>query len=377
MFLHNFKYEFLSAIRQKDFLFWMMCFPIILGTFFNMAFGDLYEKDAVFTEIPVAVVGAENDETFRTVMDELSSGEDALFKPEYTDRETAMELLEDNEVRTIINAGGEKLTMSVVESGLENSIVKSFLDEYELQKSIITETAVNDPAKLEAVIAALASEVSSVESKAFTDGNMDPYVQYFHNLITMVAMFGMVSGLYIATSNQGNLSAIGARKCISPTHKLISIIASLLATYIAQIICTFVCITFILFVLKVNMGDQTLMIYLSGAIGALAGVTAGFFVGSFGRLTENAKNGIAFAVSMLCCFLSGLMVGTIKAIIEQYCPIINRINPAARISDLFYCLMIYDDHSRWLETAATIIIMSVIFTAGGFLLTRRKNYASI
>lgn len=377
MFLHNFKYEFLTTIRQKDFLFWMMCFPIILGTFFNMAFGDLYEKDNVFSEISVAVVGAENDETFRTVLDELSSGEDALFKPEYTDSETALQLLKENDVGAVINVGGERLSMSVVGNGLENSIIKTFLDEYELQKTIITETAANDPAKLEAVITALSAEISSVESKQLTDGHMDPYVQYFHNLIAMVAIFGMVSGLFIATSNQGNLSAIGARKCISPTHKLITIIASLLATYLAQVICTFVSITFIVFVLKVDMGDQIPMMYLSGAVGALAGVTSGFFVGSIGRLSEPAKNGIAFGVSMLCCFLSGLMVGTMKAIVEDHFPIINRINPAARISDLFYCLMIYDDYSRWIETAAALIIMSVIFTAGGFLLTRRKTYASI
>lgn len=374
--LHNFRYEFLRNLRQKELIGWMMIFPVILGTFFNLTFGSLYEKDELFTEIPVAVVNAESDAVFKDVMDSLSEGETPLFTPYYTDIERAEELLSEGEVSSIIHVDTE-IKMTVQSEGAAPSIVRSFLDTYSTQKAIITETAQNNPRQLEAVKAAFSEEISCMDTKTLSGGNMDPYMVYFQNLIAMVALFAAINGVLAATQNQGNLSAIGARKEVAPTHRFSSMAASLMAAFAAQVICVFLSITYIIFVLKVDMGDKIPMIYLSGIIGSFAGTSMGFFIGSAGKASEELKTGIAFTVTMVSCFLSGLMIGTMKEIIAGFCPIINRINPAALISDLFYCLTIYDDYRRYTETASVLMIMSIIFIAAGFLLTRRKKYASI
>ena len=83
------------------------------------------------------------------------------------------------------------------------------------------------------------------------------------------------------------------------------------------------------------------------------------------------------AFSMLMCFLSGLMVGNIKAIIQQHLPIINKLNPAAVISDSIYCLDIYPDLSHFLTKLTTMVIMSAVLMIAGIAFTRRKKYASI
>lgn len=376
MFRHIFKYEFINIIRQKEIIFWLICFPIILGTFFNLAFGGLYEKEEIFTEIPVAVSEIKEDSVFREVMDELSTGDSPLFKVQYTDMEEAEELLKKEDIKGIICVDDE-LSLSVAANGLEQSIIKSFLEQYEAQKTIITDTAVNNPEKLQDVITALSSDINCIETKELSGGNMDVYVQYFQNLIAMVTLFGTMTGLFSAISNEANLSAIGARKCIAPTHKLKAIIANMLAAFCTQVICVFISITYIVFILKIDMGDKIPMMYLSGAAGSLMGVSLGFFIGSIGRMSEGAKIGIIMSFSMVCCFLSGLMVGNMKAIFESHCPIVNKINPAAVVSDLFYCLAIYDDYSRYMEKMVTLLIMSAVFITGGFLLTRRKKYASI
>lgn len=128
------------------------------------------------------------------------------------------------------------------------------------------ETVNNNPQNLQSVIDAMSQEINCNESLSLSNGNMDTYIQYFYNLIAMAAFFGSISGLYIAINNQGNLSAIAARKCISPTNKLTSITASLLASFVAQVICVSIGITYILFILKVDMGDKIPMVYLSGAV---------------------------------------------------------------------------------------------------------------
>ena len=80
---------------------------------------------------------------------------------------------------------------------------------------------------------------------------------------------------------------------------------------------------------------------------------------------------------MTSCFFSGLMVSGMKAVVEMKAPWFNRINPASVISDTFYCLNVYNDYKVYTEKIITMIIMTVIFTTIGFLLTRRKKYASL
>ena len=376
MFFHNFKYSLKNAFRQKEFLFWILAFPIILGTFFYVAFNSMYEKESMFNKIPVAIVENTENTAFKEVIKELSSGEDAMFDSKFTDSQTALDMLKTNDISGIINVDSE-LSLTVSNDGIKQTIIKSFLDQYQIREPIITDTVNNNPQNLQSVIDAMSQEINCNESLSLSNGNMDTYIQYFYNLIAMAAFFGSISGLYIAINNQGNLSAIAARKCISPTNKLTSITASLLASFVAQVICVSIGITYILFILKVDMGDKIPMVYLSGAVGSLTGVTMGFFIGSFGRLNQNMKMAISMSVTMLSCFLSGLMLGNMKTVIEQNATIINKINPAALISDLFYCLNIYDDYKRYTEKFVTLLILSVIFTIGGFLLTRRKKYASL
>lgn len=376
MFFHNFKYSLKNVFRQKEFLFWILAFPIILGTFFYVAFNSMYEKESMFNKIPVAIVENTENTAFKEVIKELSSGEDAMFDSKFTDSQTALDMLKTNDIIGIINVDSE-LSLTVSNDGIKQTIIKSFLDQYQIRESIITDTVNNNPQNLQSVIDAMSQEINCNESLSLSNGNMDTYIQYFYNLIAMAAFFGSISGLYIAINNQGNLSAIAARKCISPTNKLTSITASLLASFVAQVICVSIGITYILFILKVDMGDKIPMVYLSGAVGSLTGVTMGFFIGSFGRLNQNVKMAISMSVTMLSCFLSGLMIGNMKSVIEMYVPIVNRINPAALISDLFYCLNIYNDYRRYTEKFVTLLILSVVFTIGGFLLTRRKKYASL
>lgn len=129
--------------------------------------------------------------------------------------------------------------------------------------------------------------------------------------------------------------------------------------------------------LKIDFGNRLPLVYISGIIGSLMGVSLGFAVGSFGRMSTKAKEGVAMSVSMLSCFFSGLMEGDMKAIVAEKAPWFNEINPAALISDAFYCLNIYDDYDRYIKKNITMIILAVIFVIIGFMLTRRRKYASL
>jgi ABC-2 type transport system permease protein len=80
---------------------------------------------------------------------------------------------------------------------------------------------------------------------------------------------------------------------------------------------------------------------------------------------------------MFLCFLSGLMVGNMKAIVAEKVPWLNNINPVAVISDSFYCLNIYENYDRYITKMITMAIITVIFISLGIISSRRKTYASI
>lgn len=378
MFLHNLKYEILQSLRVKDVLVWLIIFPIVLGTFFKIVFTDLWDKTEVFDTVPVAVVETSEDKIFHSVIDEIESSDSPLLKVTYTDKDKAMKLLEDKKITGIIFIeNGEKSLTVASESGTNETIVKSFLEQYMVQEKIITDTVKNDPAKLNEVISVLGDRSSYVENIPLTEGDPDPYTSYFYNLIAMVGLFGSITGLHIAINNQANLSPIGARRNCSPTPKLVSMLAALIGSFIVQAICVIISVSYIAFVLKVDFGARLPLVYVSGIIGGITGVSMGFFVGSFGNMSEGLKVGISMAFSMICCFLSGLMVGNMKAILAEKAPWVNEINPAALISDSFYCLDVYSDYDRYIRKSVTLLIICAAFILTGSLLTRRKKYASV
>ena len=102
MFIHNFKYALKTLFKSRILIFWTFAFPIILGTFFNMAFSNI-ENSEKLSIIPIAIVEDEEltkNSIFKTAFDTLSSpkSDHQLFQTRYTTAEEAKKLLEDNAI---------------------------------------------------------------------------------------------------------------------------------------------------------------------------------------------------------------------------------------------------------------------------------------
>ena len=376
MFFHDLKYMLLSGFRVKSFLFWLMLFPILLGTLFKVAFGNVYENDVLFRSVPTAVVETGSDPVFHQVINSLEEADEPLLDVEYTDEENAMKLLKEGKVSGIIYVG-DKLSLSVTEQKMEQVILKTFVEQYSVNEKVIKDTAEKDPSKIQAVVDKLSEDVSACRDIPMTHGDPDIYVQYFYNLIAMVAMYGSVTGLHVTVHNQANLSALGARKNCSPTPKSVSLLADLAGSYIMQSACMILCVTFTHFVLKIDFGDRLPLVYVAAILGGILGVSFGFFFGAVNRFSFEAKIGIVMAVSMFSCFLSGLMMGQMKGIIAEHIPWLNKINPATVVADSLFSLNMYSDYSRFISRITTMLIITAVCTAAGIIISRRKKYADL
>ena len=376
MFLHHLKYDILSMLRTKALVIWLIIFPIVLGIFFKVAFGSVYEKEVKFDAVPAAVVEEEKDPYFAAAAKALSEGDDPFMELTYTDEKEALSLLKNGKVKGIIYASGE-LRLSVAGSGSGETMLKVFADSYNAQRKVIVDTAENDPARLPKVIEALSQEISPATKVSVTDGNTDLYNQYFFNLLAMVALYGSLLGINITLYNQADLSPLSARKSCSPAHRFTGLLATLVSCILMETVCMTISVTFLHFVLDVDLGKHMGLVYLTSILGGILGVAIGFFIGACNSFSFNTKVGISMVFSMLACFLSGLMIGNIKPFIQQHCPIVNDINPAALISDSIYCLNICSDYRRFTIKIVTMAAMTAVLMILGLICTRRKKYASL
>ena len=369
-------------LRDKANTFWILCFPIILGTLFNIAFSNMAASEDM-SAINVAVI-CEDDlygEALKQSIETISEGKDAMLNAIFCDDKKATELLENKEVVGTIHSGKTaKLSISANMSteSINQSILQAFINEYNMYQDSIAKIMINHPENIENVLSNFES-ISDFNNEVTISRkpDADPFSQYFYNLLAMACLYTSMGGVLVATHNQANLSDLGMRKCLSPTHKLKSIVSELIATSTYEFALNFIGFIYVAYVLKVDIASRLPLAILTTFVGCLTGVSLGFFIGSFGQKSQDFKQGMIFAVTMPLCFLSGLMMGNMKIIIQNNCPILNKINPATIITDSFYSLAIYESYDRFIFDIISLLIFVIIFIMAGFLMTRRKKYASL
>lgn len=383
--IESFKYTILRLVRNRSNLFWILLFPIILGTLFKVAFSNLGAAEN-FEPIPVAIVISEETdnitrETFCTIADGLSEkGDSQMLESTYCTKEEAMKMLEAKEIDGILFLNGNlQLTISANMNNkqMNQSILSSFVNQYNIDSMIFKDTAAGRPENLPYIISQMFDSYSCREEVNYAYHDSDSYTQYFYNLIGMACLFTAMGGVSVALDNQGNLSTRAARKNVSPTSKGITIAAEIFTHAIVEFLLNLLGFLFIVFVLRIDMTTRIGLAVLSIFIATLTGISLGFFIGSFGKKSENFKISAVFIIVLPCCFFSGLMMGNMRMIVENHAPWFNRINPAALISDSFYSLTAYESLSRYFQNIGTLLLLALLFSIGGILLTRRNRYASL
>ncbi len=376
MFIHNLKYAIKTMLKNKTAIIWTLLFPIALGSFMYMAFGKLYEEEAVFKEVPVAIVKSVDNEAFETMIDELSKeGENQLLSPVYVDKDEAFIKLDEGDVIAIVYLD-EEITMEVNYNSYQCTVVEAVINEYLKQEKVLTDIATNHPENLADAIESLNSSKEFYTEKITSDGNQDLMTNYFYAVFAMSCLFGSFGAVEKIGKLQGNVSALGMRRCLSPNSRMTSIVAEFLSMLIFQIIAEVVALAYFV-AIGVDFGTKYPAIVGILVLGSCIGIAIGIIVGSISKLTENTKSGICVLIGMSLSVMADLCANGVKDAIEHTAPIINRINPAALITDSFYALNIYDTYDRYLGNMAILGGMTVVLLVISFMILRRNKYASV
>lgn len=393
MFIHNFKYSLKTLFRNKALIFWTFAFPIILGTFFNMAFSNI-ESSEKLDIINIAIIKNDdfnNNEIFKTAFEELSdkNNYDRLFETRYTTEEEAKKLLEDEEIVGYMKLVNDEPKLTFITSGINETIFK-YVSEEITQTSNIIKNLAEEEIKKEMIAGNYNIDYESIYNKVIelteennvrlnnvSNSNLSYTMIEFYTLIAMACLYGGILGAVAINQNLANMTNQGKRVSVSPTSKGKIILSSVLASYITQLVGVTLLFLYTIFVLKVDYGNKLGLDIALAMAGSLAGLSLGVAVATTIKSNDNVKTGIIIAITMLGCFLSGMMGITMKYIIDKNIPIINKLNPASMITDGFYSLYYYDTLDRYIFDIGSLLIFALILIAISYISLRRQKYDSI
>lgn len=377
------RYSFLTKIKNRELIFWPLIFPFVLGTAMYFSIGQVEESDfetvqaALVTEAVQEKSDAENSKeaVFPLFLESLEEDSE-LIRTEEMKEEEAVRALENGEIDGIYYDGADP-SLTVSASGFPQSILQMVLESYMEGRETLEDVALLHPEGLSAAVESMEDYGSALERVSLGGKTTDGTAQFFYALLGMACLYGCFIGYNSAMEIQANLSPLAARRCAGPVHRLSLVVTEILVSFGIHFANMLLLLAYMKFVLKLEFGGSYLEMLPVMLMGSMIGVTMGMFITSVGKMGEGVKVGIMVGVSMAMSFCAGLMNADIKNMVDKNVPLLNRVNPAALISDALYCLNVYDAPERYAQDMLILAGLCILLTAGTFLIIRRERYVSI
>ena len=382
MFFHNVKYNLKALFKNKGLIFWSFAFPIIMATLFNMAFGN-WEESEKFTSINIGIVTNEyfdNNIIAKNVFNSLSDGDNKIFNITYASKDEVTNLLTDKKIEGIIEYTNSKPSIIINSNSVSSTIIKSVVDEIETNNTIFSDlmksgqyASNNMEEQVNKIIERINS--TTINTKDISVKKLDIAVIEYYSLLAMTCLYGGFIAMSAISNSLASASNRGKRVAISPIKKSMAILSSLCASFIVQLIGALLLLIYIN-IIGVNLHTNLISLFVITILGVLSGISIGLIVSVMINKSEDTKLGIIIAISMALSVLSGMTGVSLKYVIDSKLPFINKINPAAMITDGLYAVY-YENSARFLNNIISLIIFISLLIVISILYMRRKKYDNI
>lgn len=363
MFFYSLKSTFKILLRDRTLIFWSLIFPIILGFLFKLALGNLDNANQ-FKEIPLSVEEHLYDDHFSSFLDSME--EEGYFVIE---RENSQELILEDKVVAHIKEKDEIITRG---TGIEETIVEQVFNTYLENESTIEKVFSHNPNQ---DVEELFQNKNFIRNESRS--NMNIVNTYFYTLLGMQALYGYMWGLEVMYLFEANLSTRAKRNAMAPIKKKVSLMGGLVVAWIMSMLVLLVNFLMAKYVNGVEFGNYLYQVLVLLAIGGLTGVSLGALIATSNKKDIEFKVGLGISISMACSFMAGMMVSSMKVIIERHAPFLHRINPVALITDGIYSLYYYGSIERYLHNLYWLCGITVVLILLTFFMIRGKKYDSL
>ena len=383
MFTHLFSYRMKCFLRDRTLIFWTMAFPLLLATLFQVVFSNISAMDS-FSAIPIAVVDNEAFKANQSLQAALQAvsladdkGQGALFALQETTLAEAEQLLEEGAISGYVSLEPD-IRLVVKNSGINQTILKSFLDQYSQTASTIDSILQINPAALQqGLLGNLFNESSYLQETPISSSPPDATLVLFYALLAFASLNGAFWGTRIINDTQADQSLRGARVNLAPVHKLKLLGCDVLVVLVIQMAELLALVSYMTLVLNVAFGSHLGYILLTCLAGSLIGISMGTCIGALVKGGEGVKIGVVIGSTLFMSLFSGLYYPNLKHIATKAFPPAAWINPANLITDALYALYYYDTFNRFFLNIGLLFAFSGLFLLGSYLVTRRNQYASI
>ncbi|MBO7515533.1 MAG: ABC transporter permease [Lachnospiraceae bacterium] len=396
-----FTYYLRKTLRDKAYIFWSLAFPILLMTCFNVTFmgpakGEIDFKPVKSTMIRIDSGESAFAEEFKGVLTNLADAEEVRKSSmgydhavieliETTSQEEAEKKILDKDLEVLFLVNGKEETVSVkVGDGANMTtlmVARSITESYKRNYTIMKDAAMTAPDKMEAVMKSITESISVMKPKSTYLGDNEHsanvYLWYFYSTIVMGMFFNVTAGIHTVFDIQGNLSGYGMRTSVSPKKKWKILLSAFMARYALSCAITFFALTVMNRFFDVPLGNRFPHIILFVLVGNLFAMSLGCMFGLFTKGDENQRDNKATALIMISVFLSGEMIVQLPGLLEKFCPIVNRINPATIMNFAFFRLVNYPTLNGFWMNMIKISLATVVFMMISILKLRREKYAAL
>ncbi len=372
MFKFLFKYNLKMNLAEKSGLFWLLIFPFALSTVLAFA---IPSDSKIYNIKPVKVM-VENVQ-YRNILDKIEVKGKNLFEiKEYNNPKEALEADKiDGYVRSENGSDEVIIKKDTIESGLLYNTINYIKHNESAVMEIMREP--QNRSKLNEIVNDISSgpeeRISNAQSR-----KVDTKAVFFYGVMAMICMGSMTFGVIIAESNRTS-SDMGYSKRINiaPIPKFRLIIGQFCAIYSISSVFTLILYVYIRYGLEIDFGGTQIQVIVGLLAGNLMSILIGIVLALLLKTKTNTKIAFSAAFYVFSSYLSGMMNNKIPAIINNYVPILNNINPGSVLSKMFTSLYLFDDGGKYLLYLSNIFIISVVMVILIAILSRRNSYDSI
>jgi ABC-2 type transport system permease protein len=351
-------FNFKITFKNVELIFWTFAFPIILVTLFYAAFSNITAADEYIAP-KIAVIENEKsllEPAYKQIFEKV----DALDVSYEKNLDETKTKLENDEIVGIVTFenGNDFPKLMIENNGIDQTIIQNVLTEIEL--SIRS-----------------GKQFDEVSIKNTYERKQEMTMIEYFTLLAMACLYGAMISTKALDKNLANMTASGKRIAVSAVSKTKIVLGSLLTSYVTQLIGLTLLFLHMLFVLKIDFGEHLPGVILFTAVGALAGLALGTFVSAVFKVRDDAKDGITTGFTMLGCFFAGMMGPNVKFLVDSVAPFINKINPAAILTDGYYALTNFGAGERFWTDVISLLVFTAILSTVSILILRRQKYDNI
>ncbi len=387
-FLLQFKYSVLSPIKEKEFLFWMFAFPLLLFTVYFLAFSGVDNTADIKVDYGITV-GNILEPVFKSVgVFNVIVEEEEVLKDKLISGEIDSYLDADYELVTTDTDIGKNVSAIVTNGIRRHGIAMTIKHKEELGIVAENDEIVAMPLK---EVAPLMLEVYQLEAlyHGVSSFAFKPIIDYKNQgsgalktilfaSFSMISMYGVFFGLRTAHQVQGYLSAFAVRIGVSPCRKSHLVLTSFLVGLLFSLLLDFVMMMFVTYVLKIQIFSEYRVTVLILIVASIFSNALGIVIGSIKAKESVKKEAIVSNVLVFVSLISG-MFGNFRAIraIESTAPILNKLNPIYLVNQSLFRVNYLDSTEGVYMDMGILLLATAVLLVLIVLMLRRKTYDSL